>query len=54
MDVETEELILQTKLQANRHVQIPTDIFEAEQALSVFDCSSVCHCVGAKIFGLPL
>jgi hypothetical protein len=41
VDVETEALNAQTKLQANRHAPIPTDIFEAEQALSAFDCSSV-------------
>jgi hypothetical protein len=41
MDVETAEFIPQTKLQANRHVQTPTDIFQGERALSVFDCSGV-------------
>jgi hypothetical protein len=40
-DVETVEFNAQTKLQANRHAPIPTDIFEAEGALSAFDCSSV-------------
>jgi hypothetical protein len=39
IDVETVEFIPQTQLQANRLVQIPTDIFEAERALSVFDCA---------------
>ncbi len=37
VDVETEELIPQTKLQANRHVQIPTDIFEAERSPALSD-----------------
>jgi hypothetical protein len=41
VNVETEELVPQTKLQANQYAQIPTDIFEAERALSVFDCSSM-------------
>ncbi len=39
-DVETVEFNAQTKLQANRRAPTPTDIFEAERALSAFDCST--------------
>ena len=40
-DGETVNFNDQTKSQANRRTPIPTDILEAERALSAFDCSSV-------------